>query len=65
MAGDPVADLGGVAAPALVETAVLVLPGGRVSLGLGMTQQHQTAHGRGLDSSWVRGLIYKPAFRTR
>ena len=34
-----------VAAPAFVETAVTVLPGRRVSLGLGVTQQHQTAHG--------------------
>ena len=35
---------------AVVEAAVLILPRGRVVFGLGMTQQHQTAHGRNLDS---------------
>jgi hypothetical protein len=47
---DPVADCGGIKPPAIVETAVSVLTRGRVSFGLGMTQQHQTAHGRDLDS---------------
>ena len=50
MAADPAADGGGVEPAAVVETAVLVLPRGRVIFGLGMTQQHQTAHGRNLDS---------------
>ena len=49
-AADPAADLGGIAPAAVVETAVLVLPRRRVGLGLGMTQQHQTAHGRNLNS---------------
>ena len=45
MPRDPAADLGGVEPAALVETAVLVAAGGRVVFGLGVTQQHQTAHG--------------------
>ncbi len=45
MAGDPAADLGGVAAAAVVEAAVLIAAARRVVLGLGVTQQHQTAHG--------------------
>jgi hypothetical protein len=53
MAADPAAHGGGVEPAAIVETAVLVLAGGRVILGLGMTQQHQTAHGRNLDSVLV------------
>ena len=50
MPADPAADRGGVEPAAIVETAVLVLPRGRVVFGLGVTQQHQTAHGRNLDS---------------
>ena len=46
MPADPAADLGGVAPAAVVEAAVLVAARGRISLGLGVTQQHQTAHGR-------------------
>jgi hypothetical protein len=45
MGGDPVADLSGIALAAVVEPAVLVATARRVSLGLGVTQQHQTAHG--------------------
>ena len=40
-------------AAALVETAVLVMARRRVVFGLGVTQQHQTAHGRDLDSVLV------------
>ena len=50
MLADPAADHGGIQPAAVVETAILVMPRGRVSFGLGMTQQHQTAHGRDLDS---------------
>ena len=49
MPADPAADFGGVAPAAVVEAAVMVLARGRVSLGLGVTQQHQTAHGRNLE----------------
>src|SRR3954454_6362855 len=45
MGGHPVADLGGILVAAVVEPAVLVTAAGRVGLGLGVTQQHQTAHG--------------------
>jgi hypothetical protein len=45
MPRDPAADFGGVLAAAVVETAVLIAAAGRVVLGLGVTQQHQTAHG--------------------
>ena len=45
MAADPAADLGGVLAAAVVEATVLVTAARRVGLGLGVTQQHQTAHG--------------------
>jgi hypothetical protein len=41
----PAADLGGIEPAALVEAAVLILAAGRVVFGLGVTQQHQTAHG--------------------
>src|SRR5882672_8187587 len=53
MPADPAADGGGVEPAAVVETPILVLPRGRVIFGLGMTQQHQTAHGRDLDSVLV------------
>ncbi|MBA7636516.1 hypothetical protein ES703_44136 [subsurface metagenome] len=46
---DPVADLGGIAAPAIVQATILIVSRRRVGLGLGMTQQQQTAHGRDLD----------------
>ena len=49
---------------AVVETAVLILAGGSVIFGLGMTQQQQTAHGRNLDSFWPE-LIYKHMPGTR
>ena len=58
MPADPAADSGGVEPAAVIETAVLVLTRGRVVFGLGMTQQHQTAHGHNLDSLWPE-LIYK------
>ncbi len=50
MPADPVADRGGIVPAAVVQTAVLVLPGRSVTFGLGMTQQHQTAHDHNLDS---------------
>ena len=53
MPADPAADFGGIAPAAVVETAVTVLARGRVGFGLGVTQQHQTAHGRNLDSGTV------------
>ena len=59
MPADPAADGGGVEPAAVVETAVLVLPRGRVIFGLGMTQQHQTAHGRNLEFGPESELIYK------
>ncbi len=45
MRGDPVAHLGCIHAAAIVEAAILVAAARRVRLGLGVTQQHQTAHG--------------------
>jgi len=45
MRGDPAADFDSVAAAAIIEPAVLIPPGRRLSLGLGVAQQHQTAHG--------------------
>jgi hypothetical protein len=45
MPTDPATDLGGVVLTALVEPPVLVATRRRLALGLGMTQQHQTAHG--------------------
>ena len=53
MPADPAADFGGVAPAAVVEAAVTVLARGRISLSLGVTQQHQTAHGRNLNSVTV------------
>ena len=53
MPADPGADGGGIQPAALVETAVLVMARRRVVFGLGVTQQHQTAHGRNLDSVLV------------
>ena len=50
MPADPAADGGGVPPAAVVETAVLVVARRRVVFGLGVTQQHQTAHGRNLNS---------------
>ena len=45
MPGDPAADFGGVTPAAVVEPAVLIAAARRVVFGLGVTQQHQTAHG--------------------
>ena len=45
MAADPAADLGGIMAAAVVEPAVLIAAAWRVVFGLGVPQQHQTAHG--------------------
>jgi hypothetical protein len=53
MPADPGSDGGGIQPSALVETAVLVMARRRVVFGLGVTQQHQTAHGRDLDSVLV------------
>jgi glycine/D-amino acid oxidase-like deaminating enzyme len=41
----PAADIDGIGAAAVIEAAVMVLAAGRVGFGLGVTQQHQTAHG--------------------
>jgi hypothetical protein len=46
MPADPAADFSGVLPAAVVEAAVTVLARGRISLSLGVTEQHQTAHGR-------------------
>jgi len=65
MAADPAADLGGVLCSALIETAVLVPAGGCVVFGLGVTQQHQTAH----DAISIRfhfaRINYRRTLRTR
>jgi hypothetical protein len=63
MAANPAADGASVEPAAVVETAVLVLPRGRVTFGLGMTQQHQTAHGRNLDSVSVQINLQAHALR--
>ncbi|BAL75604.1 hypothetical protein S23_23910 [Bradyrhizobium cosmicum] len=55
MAGDPVADPGRVLVAAVVEAAILVTAARRVGLGLGVTQQHQTAHGI-LESLYVQDI---------
>jgi hypothetical protein len=59
MAGDPVAHLGGIPVAAVVEPAVLVTAARRVSLCLGVTQQHQTAHGI-LESIPVQNNLQAP-----
>jgi hypothetical protein len=45
MLGDPAADLRGIAPAPLVEPAVLIAARRCIGFGLGVTQQHQTAHG--------------------
>jgi hypothetical protein len=60
MGGDPVADLRGILVATLVEPAVLVTAARRVGLGLGVTQQHQTAHGI-LESLRVQDNLQAPA----
>src|SRR5689334_21282310 len=57
MARDEITDLAGVALSAFVEPPVLVAPGWCVAFGLGVTQQHQTAHWQNLDLSFgaIRG----------
>ncbi|GAB9169838.1 hypothetical protein BDS110ZK25_80510 [Bradyrhizobium diazoefficiens] len=59
MGGDPVADFGGIPVAAVVEPAILVTAARRVSLGLGVTQQHQTAHGT-LESLHVQNNLQAP-----
>jgi hypothetical protein len=54
MPADPASDVGGISPSAFVEPAVLVAARGRFALGLGMTQQHQTAHECRLDSFSAR-----------
>jgi hypothetical protein len=61
---DPAADLRGVGAATLIQSAVLIAAARRVALGLGVTQQHQTAHDN-LDSFQVCRLMYKLKLRTR
>jgi hypothetical protein len=64
MVRDEAADLGGILQPALVKPTILIAAGWRVALGLGVTQQHQTAHWRILDSVSAR-LRYSSLLRTR
>src|ERR1043166_5488421 len=64
MGREPAADFGGIPVAARIEAAVLVAAGWRVRLGLGVTQQHQTAHDD-LDSYLALILVYKPTHRTR
>jgi hypothetical protein len=45
MTANPAADLGGVVAATIIETPVLIAARRRVMFSLGVTQQHQTAHG--------------------
>ena len=45
MPADPAADFGGVLAATVIKAAIAVAARWRVDLGLGVTQQHQTAHG--------------------
>jgi len=45
MLADPATDLGSVTTAAAVEPAVFIAATRRVVLGLGVPQQHQTAHG--------------------
>jgi hypothetical protein len=59
MGGDPVPDLSRVLVAAVVEAAILVTAARRVSLGLGVTQQHQTAHGI-LESFHVQNNLQVP-----
>ena len=67
MPADPAADLGGVLAATVIESAVLVAAARRVVLGLGVTKQHQTAHDGILDViRSLTGLMYMcRALRTR
>ena len=45
MLADPATDFGSVTTAAVVELAVFIAAARRVVLGLGVPQQHQTAHG--------------------
>jgi hypothetical protein len=45
MPANPAANLGGVGQAPFVEPPVLIAAARRVVFGLGVTQQHQTAHG--------------------
>ena len=64
MPADPAADLGGIAPAAIVEPAVLVAARRRVGFGLGVTQQHQTAHGA-ISIRLEPGLMYKPELKDK
>ena len=59
MAADPAADFGGIAAAAIVQPAVLIAARRRFVFGLGVTQQHQTAHGAISIRFKSGGLMYK------
>ncbi|WP_244621270.1 hypothetical protein FJN17_34535 [Bradyrhizobium symbiodeficiens] len=59
MGGHPIADPGGILMAAVVEAAILVTAARRVGLGLGVTQQHQTAHGI-LESFHVQNNLQAP-----
>ena len=50
---------GGILVAAVVEAAILVTAARRVGLGLGVTQQHQTAHGI-LESLRVQNNLQAP-----
>ena len=64
MPADPASDVGRIPPSAFVESAVLIAARGRFALGLGMTQQHQTAHEYRLDSCSAR-LEHDPERRNR
>jgi hypothetical protein len=64
MPTDPASDVGRIPPSTLVESAVLIAARGRFALGLGMTQQHQTAHECRLDSFSAR-LEHDPEKRSR
>jgi hypothetical protein len=63
MGGEPIPDLRGILVAAVVEATILVTAARRVSLGLGVTQQHQTAHG--ILESFASRIIYRRRLRTR
>src|SRR5665647_1939316 len=55
------ADIGGVMVATLVQPAVLIAARGRVVFGLGVTQQHQTAHGAISIRFKSAGLMFQAA----
>ena len=65
MVADPAADFGGIMAATIVQLAVLIAARRRVVFGLGVTQQHQTAHGAISIRFKSGGLMYKLLRQTR